>query len=219
MTTTRPSTTRRNTEARTMPATRRTLVGLHLFNALSAVGGGIALSAGGLGVPTVLLRHTPFDSFVVPGIFLDAVIGGSATIGATALLANWRRELVTSARRQFASRAVAPIVALPPMTASRKIPGTTNESNGVCRSRTVGTPRPPADRAIPPPTAESALNRWSPTRVRRVAGMVRASVFLRVVLGRVVVMSTPQSEATASSTGRRAAREAGHSAARTPTTA
>jgi len=80
-----------------MPATRRTLVGLHLFNALSAVGGGIALVAGGLGVPATLLRHTPFDSFVVPGIFLAAVIGGSATIGATALLAHWLRAPVTSA--------------------------------------------------------------------------------------------------------------------------
>jgi len=80
-----------------MSATRRTLVGLHLFNALSAVGGGIALIAGGLGVPTTLLRHTPFDSFVVPGIFLATVIGGSATIGATALLARWRRALVSSA--------------------------------------------------------------------------------------------------------------------------
>jgi len=79
-----------------MTATRRTLVGLHLFNALSAVGGGIALIDGGLGVPIALLRHTPFDSFVVPGIFLAAVIGGSATIGATALLAHWRRALVTS---------------------------------------------------------------------------------------------------------------------------
>ena len=80
-----------------MLTTRRTLVGLHLFNALSAVGGGIALVAGGLGVPTTLLRHTPFHSFVVPGIFLAGVIGGSATIGATALLARWRRALVTSA--------------------------------------------------------------------------------------------------------------------------
>ena len=80
-----------------MPTMRRTLVGLHLFNALSAVGGGIALSAGGLGVPTELLRHTPFDSFVVPGIFLAVVIGGSATIGATALLAHWTRALVISA--------------------------------------------------------------------------------------------------------------------------
>jgi len=80
-----------------MPTTRRTLLGLHLFNASSAVGGGIALIAGGLGVPTTLLRHTPFDSFVVPGIFLAAVIGGSATIAATALLAHWRRALVSSA--------------------------------------------------------------------------------------------------------------------------
>ena len=80
-----------------MPTTRRTLVGLHLFNALWAVGGGIGLIAGGLGVPTALLRHTPFDSFVVPGIFLAVVIGGSATIGATALLAHWRRALVISA--------------------------------------------------------------------------------------------------------------------------
>lgn len=80
-----------------MAATQRTLVGLHLFNALSAIGGGIALIAGGLGVPTTLLRHTPFDTFVVPGIFLATVIGGSATIGATALLAHWQRALVTSA--------------------------------------------------------------------------------------------------------------------------
>jgi len=80
-----------------MPATRRTVVGLHLFNAVSAVGGGIALIVGGLGVPVGLLRHTPFVSFVVPGIFLAVIIGGSATIGATALLARWRRAPVISA--------------------------------------------------------------------------------------------------------------------------
>ncbi len=80
-----------------MPAVRGTLLGPHLFNAVSAVGGGIALVAGGLGVPTVLLRHTRFDSFLVPGIFLAVVIGGSATVGAAALLAHWRRAPVTSA--------------------------------------------------------------------------------------------------------------------------
>lgn len=79
-----------------MLATRQTLVGLHLFNALSAAGAGIALFAGGLGVSTSLLRHTPFDSFVVPAIVLTAVVGGSATIGATALLAHRRQALVTS---------------------------------------------------------------------------------------------------------------------------
>ena len=97
MTTTRPTTTHQNPQVRTMPATRRTVISLHLFNAVSAVGGGIALVAGGLAVPTVVLRHTPFESFVVPGIFLAVVIGGSATIGATALLVNWRRATVISA--------------------------------------------------------------------------------------------------------------------------
>ena len=96
MATTSPSATHQKPEAHTMPAMRRTVVGLHLFNAVSAVGGGVALVAGGLGVPTTLLRHTPFESFVVPGIFLAVVIGGSATIGATALLAHWRRALVIS---------------------------------------------------------------------------------------------------------------------------
>jgi len=79
-----------------MPATRRTVVGLHLFNAVSAVGGGIALVAGGLGVPTTLLRHTPFESFVVPGVFLAVIIGGTALLGATALLTHRPRALVTS---------------------------------------------------------------------------------------------------------------------------
>ena len=97
MATTGPSATHQKPEAHTMPAMRRTVVGLHLFNAVSAVGGGIALIVGGLDVPTTLLRHTPFESFVVPGIFLAVIIGGSATIGATTLLTHRRRALVTSA--------------------------------------------------------------------------------------------------------------------------
>ena len=96
MATTSPTAIPSKPEARTMPAMRRTVVGLHLFNAVSAVGGGIGLVAGGLAVPTTLLRHTPFESFVVPGIFLAVIIGGSATIGATALLTHRRRALVTS---------------------------------------------------------------------------------------------------------------------------
>jgi hypothetical protein len=79
-----------------MPAMRRTVVGFHLLNAVSAVGGGIALVAGGLGVPTTLLRHTPFESFVVPGVFLAVIIGGTALLGATALLAHRPRAQVTS---------------------------------------------------------------------------------------------------------------------------
>jgi hypothetical protein len=70
-TSTPPRTTHSTFESRTMSATRRTLLGLHLFHAFSAVGGGIALILGALAVPLSVLRHTPFDSFVVPGIFLS----------------------------------------------------------------------------------------------------------------------------------------------------
>jgi hypothetical protein len=90
-TSTPPRTTHSTFESHTMPATRRTLLGLHLFHAFSAVGGGIALIIGALPVPLSVLRHTPFDSFVVPGIFLGIVVGGSAAMGASALLAHSRR--------------------------------------------------------------------------------------------------------------------------------
>ena len=70
-----------------MPKTYKTLAGLLLFNALSALGGGVGLVTGTLPVPTVLLRNTPFDSYVIPGLFLGIVIGGSALAGAIALLA------------------------------------------------------------------------------------------------------------------------------------
>ena len=75
----------------------KTLVGLLTFNALSAIAGGIGLVTGTLPVPTVLLRHTPFDSYVIPGLFLGAVIGGSALVGAIALLAHTKRSRLISA--------------------------------------------------------------------------------------------------------------------------
>lgn len=96
MATTNPSAAHQKPDAHTMSAMRRTVVGLHLFNAVSAVGGGIALIVGGLGVPTTLLRHTPFESFVIPGFFLAVIVGGTALLGATALLTHRRRALVTS---------------------------------------------------------------------------------------------------------------------------
>jgi len=48
--------------------------------ALTAVGGGIALSTGleGDRCPPELLNRTPFTSYVVPGILLAGIVGGSA---------------------------------------------------------------------------------------------------------------------------------------------
>ena len=75
----------------------KTLKGVLLFNAISAIGGGIGLITGTLPVPTMLLRHTSFDSFVIPGLFLGIIIGGSALAGAIALRAQARRSRLISA--------------------------------------------------------------------------------------------------------------------------
>jgi membrane protease YdiL (CAAX protease family) len=72
------------------------LKGVLLFNALSAIGGGIGLITGTLPVPTMLLRHTPFDSFVIPGLFLGIIIGGSSLAAAIALRAQATRSRAIS---------------------------------------------------------------------------------------------------------------------------
>lgn len=56
--------------------------------ALTAIGGGIALVAGleeGR-FPVEWLRGTPFGSYVVPGLILAVVVGGSAVVAAAATL-------------------------------------------------------------------------------------------------------------------------------------
>jgi hypothetical protein len=76
----------------------RALIALSLFNAVSAVGGGIALVTGTLPVPTSLLELTPFDTYVVPGLFLAIVIGGSSLAAAISLLARTpRAEFISAA--------------------------------------------------------------------------------------------------------------------------
>jgi hypothetical protein len=70
---------------------RRIVIALASFSALSAVAGGAALviwARSNTFLPLAVLRHTPFDSFLVPGLVLAGVVGGSNV--ACALLA-WRR--------------------------------------------------------------------------------------------------------------------------------
>ena len=80
-----------------MPSSARPLIAISLLNAVSAIGGGIALVTGVLPVPTSLLRHTPFDTYVVPGLFLAVVIGGSSLAGAIALISHASRARYISA--------------------------------------------------------------------------------------------------------------------------
>lgn len=50
------------------------------FLALTAIPGGLALLLGLAAPPTSLLAGTPFDSFVVPGLVLMLVVGGSGAV-------------------------------------------------------------------------------------------------------------------------------------------
>lgn len=60
---------------------------IDLFVALTAIGGGIALVAGleANRFPLAWLRGTPFSSYVIPGLILAVVVGGSAAV-ASALM-------------------------------------------------------------------------------------------------------------------------------------
>ena len=66
---------------------RWALVVVSAFNALSAVGGGVAiLATGGLGMPLSMLSSGPFSSFTGPGLILLIVIGGTQTAATVLLL-------------------------------------------------------------------------------------------------------------------------------------
>jgi hypothetical protein len=70
---------------------RRLVIALSAFSGLSAIAGGIELLVwwrGSRFFPLELLRHTPFHTFVIPGVILAGVVGGTSL--ACCVLA-WRR--------------------------------------------------------------------------------------------------------------------------------
>ena len=71
--------------------TRRTRVALFVldtFVALSAIGGGLAIVASLDRFPPEWLRGSPFGDYVIPGLILASIVGGST--GAAAAIV-WRR--------------------------------------------------------------------------------------------------------------------------------
>jgi len=61
------------------------LLGLLLFNAISAIGGGIALMTGYINQPS-WLEFTDFQSLYLPGVILMAIVGGSSLISVLAIV-------------------------------------------------------------------------------------------------------------------------------------
>ncbi len=67
---------------------RISLIVLEVFVALTAVVGGIGLSVtNGLGMPLQWLQGSPFSSYVIPGLALAILVGGSSLLAAWLMIA------------------------------------------------------------------------------------------------------------------------------------
>jgi hypothetical protein len=78
------------------------LVVVGAFNSLSAVGGGIGMVfADGLSMPKSLLASSPVSTFLLPGLILALVIGGTQTVATVLLLQRRPSALLWSAVAGF----------------------------------------------------------------------------------------------------------------------
>ena len=70
---------------------RRLIIAISLFTAFSALGGSVELlvwRSGNRSLPPALIEHTPFTSFLIPGLLLAIVVGGTSL---SCALLSWRR--------------------------------------------------------------------------------------------------------------------------------
>jgi hypothetical protein len=80
----------------------RALLVLSLFNALSAVGGGVGMMfADGLSMPKSFLADTPFTTYLIPGAILAVVVGGTQVLASVFLIARRASALLWSAVAGF----------------------------------------------------------------------------------------------------------------------
>lgn len=71
-----------------MKVIKITLKILHGFLALSAIGGGIGLLTGVAAPPREMISGTMFDSYLIPGLSLLVLVGGSAAAAFVLLIMN-----------------------------------------------------------------------------------------------------------------------------------
>jgi hypothetical protein len=69
-----------------MSRTSKALLGLLLFNGLSATAGGLALMTEWIPEQSSWIRDTDFASNYFPGVILMAVVGGSSLVAAAAMV-------------------------------------------------------------------------------------------------------------------------------------
>ncbi len=82
---------------------RGALLAVGVFNALSAIGGGIGLlTPGSMGLPLRLLEGSVFTSYLWPAIVLIVVVGGTQALAVVADLLRWRTALFWAAFAGFA---------------------------------------------------------------------------------------------------------------------
>ena len=75
---------------------RTLLIVSTIFLALSAFAGCIQLLEGTYAPPVDLLTGSPFDSYVIPGLVLGLIVGGSAFFATVLLIRNSRFALLAS---------------------------------------------------------------------------------------------------------------------------
>lgn len=69
-----------------MTKPNKLLLGVLLFNAVTALIGGLGLIFGFIKPPSAWLPHVFFHSYVLPGLILFFIVGGSAVHGAVSLM-------------------------------------------------------------------------------------------------------------------------------------
>ena len=69
-----------------MDAPRVALLVIDAFVAVTAVGGGLTMATKLARLPPQWLESTPFRSYLIPGLLLAFVVGGSATVATVATL-------------------------------------------------------------------------------------------------------------------------------------
>ena len=75
---------------------RKILIMLISFLALTAIGGGIGLLTGLNAPPLVFLDGSPFSSYILPGLALLILVGGTAVLASILLVRNYHHAWVAA---------------------------------------------------------------------------------------------------------------------------